>query len=622
MNADQGLQFSISISAWTARAAGATMCSLSNYRERIIALQQQPDSKVEAPAESSVRLPGEPSSPITDIDQSFTAAMYTRLAAAVRLVACFAAVHVAFFFDPARMGLQTAALSLLILLFSIYAAWLYWRTVRDKTYRERKFVYWIDAVWYLSITALTGGPSSHFFFFLSFPLLFVSLRWGFRSGMVMTVFASSVLWASGIQKSSVGAALLNADVFLPPVGLLVLGYLMATWANSDLTLNRRLSALKEFNALFSPRYSIEQMMDRVARHLARLHRVEKFALVLQESGHLIKVFRADLPDPMYQVSDAAALEIAGAMSRLHDDGTMVYSGKRGLLPAEIHCSNPNADRQKGRLAEARAIANRLDCISFCSVQFDLREQGRGRLFVWSDGHYFGSADLPFFHQLGEQMAPRIENVQLLDRLANQVAEAERQKISRDIHDSAIQPYIGLKFGLEALARKIPAGNPLSKDIGRLVEMATTEITELRTFVKGLRGDEDPGRAALVPALQRQAARFCELYGIAVVVESPSELRIGDALANEAFHMVSEALSNIRRHTTASHARIKVSADEQTFKLQVINPCEGGADAKLFTPRSIAERARALGGECHVATRAGGATEVIVEIPLHNRPETA
>ena len=207
--------------------------------------------------------------------------MSTRLAAAVRLVAWFAALHL-YFFDPERAKPQAVlgALLILLLLFSVYAVWLYWRTVHDKTHQESQIYYWMDALWYLAITATTGGPSSHFFFFLSFPLLFVSLRWGFRPGMAMTVFVSCVLWASGVLRSGTGAALLNADVFLPPIGLLVLGYLMATWANSDLTLNRRLSALKDFNALCSPRFNIEQMIDRVARHLATLHPIDKFALLL------------------------------------------------------------------------------------------------------------------------------------------------------------------------------------------------------------------------------------------------------------------------------------------------------------------------------------------------------
>ena len=541
--------------------------------------------------------------------------MYTRLSAAVRLVACFAALHVFFFFDPERQHPEAALRTLLTLLFAIYAAWLYWRTVHDKTSQEGRIVYWIDALWYLAISAMTGGPGSHFFFFLSFPMLFVSLRWGFKPGMAMTIFASGMLWASGILRSGTGAALLNVEVFLPPTGLLLLGYLMAMWANSDLAVNRRLLALKGFNALFSPRFNIEQMIDHVVRHLATLHPVNKFVLVLLEADRPPKVFRADLPEAMYQVSDAVAAGIQSVVSELDVNGTVIYSGKSRLRSAEIYSSNSNPATQKSQMTHASLIADRLRCAGFGCLQFPLRQGGSARLIVWSDQHPFESVDLPFLHQLSEQLAPRIENVQLLDRLAGEIADAERQKISRDIHDSAIQPYIGLKFGLEALARKIPPESPISSDIGRLVEMATSEITELRTFVKGLRGEEDPGRAALVPALRRQAARFSELYGIAVAVESPGELRIGDALANEAFHIVSEALSNVRRHTSARSACIKLACDHQLFTLRISNPCGPGTAGKLFTPHSIAERTLALGGACRVTTETDGDTEVTVEIPL-------
>ena len=553
--------------------------------------------------------------PTADIAHSFTASMYTRLSAAVRLVACFAALHVFFFFDPERQHPQAALRTSVTLLFAIYAAWLYWRTMHDKTSQEGRIVYWIDALWYLAISAMTGGPGSHFFFFLSFPMLFVSLRWGFRPGMAMTIFVSGMLWASSILRSGTGAALLNVEVFLPPTGLLLLGYLMAMWANSDLAVNRRLLALKGFNALFSPRFNIEQMIDHVVRHLATLHPVNKFVLVLLEADRPPKVFRADLPEAMYQVSDAAAAGIQSVVSELDVNGTVIYSGKSRLRSAEIYSSNSNPATQKSQMTHASLIADRLRCAGFGCLQFPLRQGGSARLIVWSDKHRFESVDLPFLHQLSEQLAPRIENVQLLDRLAGEIADAERQKISRDIHDSAIQPYIGLKFGLEALARKIPPESPISSDIGRLVEMATSEITELRTFVKGLRGEEDPGRAALVPALRRQAARFSELYGIAVAVESPGELRIGDALANEAFHIVSEALSNVRRHTSARSACIKLACDHQLFTLRISNPCGPGTAGKLFTPHSIAERTLALGGACRVTTETDGDTEVTVEIPL-------
>ena len=569
------------------------------------------------PVSSGARSTGEHLPTIPDIDQAFSTTTTTRLSAAVRLVACFAALHLIWGgYYPTRQQPTAVPLALLFL-FTVYAGVLYWRTVRNSASQESQIICWLDALWYLAITGMTGGPSSHFSFFLPFPVLFISFRLGFAPGMTMAICSTSVLLVMGILSAGMDARMFATDILLPPVALLVLGYLIATWANSGLVLNRRLASLKEINSLFNPRLNIEQIMDRAVRHLAELYQVDKHVLVLVEAGSPPRVFRANLPDIMYRVSDTAAGEISNVLLEL-DSKIIVYRGNQGLRRADAYgLATPNAAMSNKQLTDAIAVAKRLDCVGFGSVQFDLHHGGTARLFVCANERSFGQADLPFFRQFAEQLSPRLENVQLLDRLANEVAEHERQKISRDIHDSAIQPYIGLKFALEALARKASPTDPLAKDIQRLAEMAQREIAELRRYVKGLRGQGEPGHAALVPALRRQAARFGELYGIKVEVEAAAELRVGDGLADDAFHMVSEALSNVRRHTTAALARINLFCDTQMFTLQIANPCDAAMSVKLFTPRSIAERAIALGGAYQVETGPGRDTVVTVEIPLRS-----
>ena len=558
---------------------------------------------------------GEHASTIADIDQTFPATTNTRLAAAVRLVACFSAAHIVLQLYLAREPRVWLPFALLIL-FTVYVGALYWRTVRDSASQEPQVTYWVDALWYLGLTAMTGGPHSHFSFFLPFPVLFVSLRWGFVPGITMAVCSTTILLLIGVLSTGLGTPVLAADILLPPVALLVLGYLIATWANSALVLSRRLASLKKIDSLFNPRLNIEQIIDQVVRQLATLYPVRKYALVLAEAGNPARVFRANLPDRINRLSDTDAVERANVLLGMATNRAVIYCGRQGLRRASIYgFAAANAAASEKHAGDAATVAKLLDCAGFCAIQFNLRQGGTARLFVCSDEGCFGPADLPFFRQLGEQLSPRIENVQLLDRLAREVAEHERQKISRDIHDSAIQPYIGLKFALEALDRKVAPEEPLSKDIGRLVEMANMEIAKLRRYVKGLRGQGTPGNAALVPAVRRQAAHFGELYGIEVDVEATGEFGVDDSFADQVFHIVSEALSNIRRHTYASLARIDLSCDMQQFKLQIANPCDAALSVKLFTPRSISERAHALGGACRVETGPGRDTVVSVEIPL-------
>ena len=86
------------------------------------------------------------------------------------------------------------------------------------------------------------------------------------------------------------------------------------------------------------------------------------------------------------------------------------------------------------------------------------------------------------------------------------------------------------------------------------------------------------------------------------------------LAAEAFQMVVEGLSNIRRHTQAAQAKIEVSLRHDCLHLRIEND-RADEPWATFAPRSIAERAAALGGEASVRTDDHGATVVTVEVPL-------
>lgn len=63
---------------------------------------------------------------------------------------------------------------------------------------------------------------------------------------------------------------------------------------------------------------------------------------------------------------------------------------------------------------------------------------------------------------------------------------ERRRISRDLHDSTIQPYLGLKWALEAIQTKSAAGRPILDDLTRLVARVDQELLSMRRYVSSLR----------------------------------------------------------------------------------------------------------------------------------------
>jgi len=107
------------------------------------------------------------------------------------------------------------------------------------------------------------------------------------------------------------------------------------------------------------------------------------------------------------------------------------------------------------------VADLLASESFITIPIYQRNTFAGRLYLTTKERAFNYSDVDFLRQVMDHVMPMIDNIHLVDRLALQASEHERQRISRDIHDSAIQPYIGLKLGLEALRRNMPTDEAIA-----------------------------------------------------------------------------------------------------------------------------------------------------------------
>jgi signal transduction histidine kinase len=75
-------------------------------------------------------------------------------------------------------------------------------------------------------------------------------------------------------------------------------------------------------------------------------------------------------------------------------------------------------------------------------------------------------------------------------------------------------------------------------------------------------------------------------------------------------MIVEGLSNIRRHTQSERAFIGLECQDGRIIMRIEND---GSAPKPFNPRSISERAEALGGRAYVETFGDYGTSVIVEV---------
>jgi signal transduction histidine kinase len=221
----------------------------------------------------------------------------------------------------------------------------------------------------------------------------------------------------------------------------------------------------------------------------------------------------------------------------------------------------------------------------------------------------------FLFHLLDHTIPLLDNIRLVNRLVSDAAEMERQRIARNLHDSVLQPCVGLRLGLAAAMGKFClAGTHAGKEIEQVIKLSDAAIADLRRYIDELHHGDTP-EGDLLPVLQGFAKQFSAVTGIAVHVEAEGGMCLNDRLAAEVLQMVAEGLSNVRRHTYSTWATVGLVCHDGHLSVQIKNDGTVDKSPIPFTPRSIAERAAAIGGQTRVEGTDTGRTVVLIDIPL-------
>lgn len=545
-----------------------------------------------------------------------------RLLALTRCVLAFSALAI-IWIDPAepqRLVELTYASLALYCLYSAALATMAYR--RDWAAPERAF-HWADIVFYAYLVALTEGTSSIFFFFFFFAILIASFGWGFREGFAVTIVSLALFTAVGLTFAPAGEAFELNRTLIRAVYLFVFGYLFAYWGGYEGLLKRRLRLLQEINNLWNPRFGVDHAVSSNLDRLLDFYDAGSCVLVLKRpttpATHFM--YTAARPKPVQssgsrEITDSAAAtlmtlpETVGAF--YHDPEASWRNRYYGHSALEID----TRARTGGFSAHCAALANLLDTQAFITVPYAQRDGTGGRLFLTSRRGGFTHSDIDFLAQVSAALSTVVENMYLMEELISRAAEHERLAISRDLHDTTIQPYIGLKLALDALQREAGAGSPVAQRIAELIEMTGATIRDLRGYAETLKERTAMPGEFLVAAVKKQSERLGRFYGIDVVVKSDISSQLKGRLAAEAFQIISEGLSNILRHSAAKKAFVSIFCENSSLLLKIGNERQGSAqDAGSFTPRSIHERTKALGGTTFVEQAPDGYTVVHVTIPM-------
>jgi signal transduction histidine kinase len=553
--------------------------------------------------------------PPVSVDASFMATIRCVLAAAALLVLAL---------DPvAHLSLPGMAHLVLILYFAysilLYAATRWWHPTLPVPIEP-----WLDVVWAVALTVLSSDPRDIVAGFLFFAILVIAFQWGLAPGLRMARVVAILILSVGMVLGYSDADAGTRYVFMGAAAMGMWGYMAAAFRKQEFRHKRRLGLLKDVSRLSNPRFGIDHTLGMIAERLRVFYDADSCLLITPDACHLgYQLRRAERRNPDSAVrAEILPAELTRLLLAWPDREAVVFS-ERHWVWQRCHpmASAEVIDLRRGtRFAadgkHSEAVAAMLDAVAFITVPLSSPDLLGGRLYVTAGRRgVFDPEDVDFLLLVFDHAIPVLQNIKLVDQLASDAADAERQRIALDFHDRVIQPYIGLQMALEAIRQKLAMGAAdVTHDIDWLLDLTKDELAQLRHLVQGLKSGGERVNG-LVPAIRRFSHKFTAATGIQVQVEVNGEPHVNDRLAAEVFHIVAEGLSNIRRHTLATAASIMLRQEHGQLSIQIRNDGMEGETFVPFTPRSITERTMALGGQVRVEHQSHTHAVVIAEIPL-------
>ncbi|MEN6600986.1 MAG: sensor histidine kinase [Bryobacteraceae bacterium] len=207
-----------------------------------------------------------------------------------------------------------------------------------------------------------------------------------------------------------------------------------------------------------------------------------------------------------------------------------------------------------------------------------------------------------------------------------IRDQERRRVAADLHDGPLQSFISFQVRLEVLRKMLDKNVGAARtELENLQELWRSQISELRTFLRGMRPVEVEADN-LDASLRRAVEMFKKDSGIPATFTSDNrEARVGPEAAVEVLQVVREALNNAQKHSKASRVAVVVEKPTKALSITVRDDGTGFPFGGAFNlgeldrlgigPASIKQRVHKLSGELLVDSKPGRGVELKIRIPL-------
>ncbi|WP_242474521.1 sensor histidine kinase [Tomitella cavernea] len=216
---------------------------------------------------------------------------------------------------------------------------------------------------------------------------------------------------------------------------------------------------------------------------------------------------------------------------------------------------------------------------------------------------------------------RLEELRASRAALGAAFEVERRRIERDLHDGAQQELVAvvMRLGLLEAAAEGTGDERMTTLARSAREQAERALVRLRETVRDIHPRElsDLGLIAAVRELATRSPLRIELDG------KGDDTLLAAPTAAAVYFTVSEAVTNIAKHSGSDLARIDLRFSGGAVRAAVLD--EGAGGARIDEGSGLAglrERMRSVGGDLEVQSPAGGGTLVVATAPGSDGEEWA
>ncbi|MDR3668674.1 MAG: response regulator [Ignavibacteriaceae bacterium] len=215
-----------------------------------------------------------------------------------------------------------------------------------------------------------------------------------------------------------------------------------------------------------------------------------------------------------------------------------------------------------------------------------------------------------------------ERLKVVSKRLLEVQESERRHIARELHDEIGQILTAIKINIQT-AFKLAGSEKIESHLNEGVELIEEALFQVRKLSIDLRPSmlDDLG---LIPALRWYVDRQSVRAGITAKVSvDETIMRLPNEIEITCFRVAQEALTNIIKHSQATHVEIMLYYEEGDLHLKIIDDGVGfnffAAVQRSLKGESMGilgmqERVELIGGKIKINSKAGNGTTVHTIFP--------